>query len=263
MKVSNLIMVIVLFSSVLVVAQEQNKEGSPPSKVNFTLGLAVGTSPQYEGSKDYRVMPGVAFSVDWNTGQYIRLAGLGINANLITSKKWEVGPRLGFMLPRNDDFVDDKELNALKVIDFALSVGAFAKYKFAKGFDMEFSYTQDVTGANDGGLGGLEIGYSWRKKRFINRISVSSSYATSNYMNTYFAVNQDNRGASTLENYSLNGGIKDVGVGFTSIYAFNQKWLLVGRLGYNVLLGEVADSPIVELGSTNQFSTGLALTYRF
>ena len=252
-----------MFSSVLAVAQEQKKEGDSPSKVNFTLGLAVGTGPQYEGSSEYRVMPGLAFSADWNTGQYIRLAGLGINANLISSKKWELGPRLGFMLPRNDDFVDNKELNALKEIDFALSVGAFAKYKFAKGFDIEFSYTQDVTGANDGGLGGVEVGYSWRKKRFINRVSISSSYATSNYMNTYFGINEDNRGTSTLENYSLNGGIKDVGVGFTSIYAFNQKWLLVGRLGYNVLVGEVADSPIVNLGSTNQFSGGLALTYRF
>ena len=39
--------------------------------------------------------------------------------------------------------------------------------------------------------------------------------------------------------------------------------MLSTQLGYTLLLGDVADSPVVEAGSTSQISGGVIAMYRF
>jgi len=40
-------------------------------------------------------------------------------------------------------------------------------------------------------------------------------------MDTYFGVNANNRGTSTLSSYSADGGLKDVGLSLTVKYHLN------------------------------------------
>ena len=44
-------------------------------------------------------------------------------------------------------------------------------------------------------------------------------------------------------------------------YDFDQRWSLLVGVGYKRLIGDAADSPIVE--SEDQFSATFGLTYRF
>lgn len=264
MKQNKLIISLTLiFLSFQMTTAQTGSNNSEPKKVNFIVGGGLGFVPQYEGSNDILLIPGLTLSANWKSGQYIRLAGLGINANILSNKKWEFGPRLGFKLPRDESIVDNTNVSLLKELDFALSAGLFTRYKFGKGFDIEANYTQDISGVNDGGLANLEVGYNWKIKKFINRIAVNTSYATDNYMDTYFGVNAYNIGTSNLQFYDIDAGIKDVGASLTSIYVINKKWMLVGRLSYKNLLNKVADSPIVIEGSNHQLSGGIALTYKF
>ncbi|WP_459212085.1 MipA/OmpV family protein [Aquimarina rhabdastrellae] len=234
-----------------------------PKKVNYTIGAGLGFTPQYEGASDIFALPAIAFAAQWNTGQYIRLSGLGIEANVLADANWEFGPKLGFKLARNEDIVDDSEISAMEEIEFATAAGLFARYKFAKGFDIKTAYTHDISGVNDGGVAAFELGYTLRNKRLITRFSTSTSYATAGYLETYFGVTTANRGSSNLPLYAIESGFKDIGTTVNLTYILNQKWMLSTQLGYTLLLGDVADSPVVEAGSTSQISGGVIAMYRF
>ena len=236
---------------------------SGASKVHVMAGLGMGMTPQYEGSDDFLIIPALAISANWNSGRYIRLAGMGINANILSSKKWEFGPRVGFKLPRNESFVDNARIADLEEIDFAISSGLFASYKFGNGFEIEANYTHDISGVNEGGLANLEIGYTRRMKRFIMGISIHTSYATKEYMKTYFSVNPNNIGTSTLTFYDTDEGIKDIGASLTITYMVNKKWMIAGRFSCKTLLDNAADSPIVLGENENQYSAGLVIMYKF
>ena len=254
---------LILLSLKNVSAQTNQDETKNDSKVIYTTGVGIGLVPQYEGSDEVLLLPALTFSANWNSGQYIRFAGLGIEANILSKGKWEFGPKIGFKLPRNDSFIDNENITALEESDFSLFAGLFTRYKFGNGFDAQISYIHDISAVSEGGLANLELGYTLRVKRFIHRISVNGSCATKNYMNTYFSVNTENVGTSSLPMYDLDGGIKDIGISLSSIYVITKKWGVIGRLGYKSLTGDVADSPIVMTGSSNQFSGGVILTYNF
>ncbi len=232
------------------------------NKMNFSLGAGFAFIPEYEGSEDTMVIPFPVFSLDWNSGQYIRLVGLDIEANLLSNKhrKWELGPKLSFK-PGRDDEVSNIDVANLEEIDFNISAGLFGQYKFAKNFDVKAEYTHDISGVNDGGVGALEIGYTLIKKKCVFRVAATSSYATDNYMNAYFGVNPNNIGTSLFSYYELESGIKDVGAKFNTTYFLNNKWILAGQIGFSELVGDVVDSPIVT--STSQFSGGVSAMYRF
>jgi outer membrane protein len=67
-----------------------------------------------------------------------------------------------------------------------------------------------------------------------------------------------------MRRYQPEGGFKDVGLTLDLDYSLTQNWGLTGRLGYKRILGDAADSPLVEnRGSADQFTSGLFLSYRF
>ncbi|WP_299519711.1 MipA/OmpV family protein [Winogradskyella sp.] len=242
-------------------AQTANTE-APIKKLNLFVGGGVALTQQYEGSNRFLTIPSLVVNASWISGQYIRLSPIGLDANILSNKNWEFGPRIRFILPRNDNIVDQAQVSQLEDLNFSTLLGLFGRYKFAKGFDLKIEYIHDIFGVSDGGFANLEFGYTLRKRRLITRFALLNSYATDNYMTTYFGVNAQNLGTSTLPNYNIEAGIKDVGFRITPTYIINQKWMLTGVLGFRRLLGDVADSPLIQVGSENQFIGGLAFLYR-
>jgi outer membrane scaffolding protein for murein synthesis (MipA/OmpV family) len=81
-------------------------------------------------------------------------------------------------------------------------------------------------------------------------------------MQTYFAVTPDQALASVagLGVYDAEAGFKDVFVGGTAKIALSELWTLRFSARYARLIGDAADSPLVE--SENQWTAGVGLTYR-
>ena len=241
-------------------AQKQQK---PPvtKKVFYSLGASVALFPEYEGSKDYRVLPFISFSANWINGRYIRVYGLNAEYNVLANRKWNFGPMIASKINRNNS-VSNTKIAQLPEIDFAVGAGLFAKYNFKK-VDIKASYTHDITGANDGGLANVEVGFNHRKKKLISRVAINSSFATSNYLNTYFGVSQTSSLAANLPSYKLKSGFKDVGVSSNVFYLLNKKWMLGMAFRYNVFISDVVDSPIIQTGNKHQFVTAISALYRF
>ena len=70
--------------------------------------------------------------------------------------------------------------------------------------------------------------------------------------------------ASGLPVYRPGGGIHAVAAASGLSYQFNPRFGLFGYARYERLVGDAAKSPIVrDLGSRNQLSGGLGLSYTF
>jgi MipA family protein len=94
--------------------------------------------------------------------------------------------------------------------------------------------------------------------------SLSTTYMSADYANSYFGVTALGSAASGLPVFDAGAGFRDVGVTFVANYELNENWSLNGIGSFTRLLGDAAASPIVaERGSSNQFLGGLGFSYTF
>jgi outer membrane scaffolding protein for murein synthesis (MipA/OmpV family) len=163
--------------------------------------------------------------------------------------------------------VDNQQVKRMNEVDAATEAGAFVGFASGR-WSTELAFSGDVSDEHDGYLVYLKGAYDWPvNDRFLMQFGAHATYADSNYMDTYFGVDKNNRGNSTLPNYSADSGIKDAGLAVTGLYSFNDKWGLVGNVSWTRLLNDAEDSPLVDgnqsVGDENQFGGVLAVTYSF
>jgi len=95
-------------------------------------------------------------------------------------------------------------------------------------------------------------------------LSAFTTWASEDYMEAYFGINQSNSNKSGLKTFDADSGIKDVGIALPVTYSPWEHWSIMGAVAYKRLLGDAADSPVVDdEGNANQFIGGMLLIYRF
>ncbi len=230
----------------------------------------VFATTDYEGSSNFQAVPLLSGKVGYNH-YYIETRGLGLRANISPTPDYDFGPVVSYKMSRDDD-IDNNRVASLREVDDALELGAFLKIPITGvtsnpydqlSFDLEI--LGDATDAYDGYQVSVGTSYSYPISRALRvSTSLSTTYADDNYMQTYFGVDADNAARSGLGQYQADGGFKDVGLNFVANYGLSKNWGLIGIIGYNRLIGDAANSPLVEdEGSANQFRVGTGLTYRF
>lgn len=227
-----------------------------------SFGLGLGAAPDYEGSEDYTAVPLLFAKVGWGDGDYVAFQGNKLKWNLL-NEQIEFGPLLQYRMERDD--VDNDQVDAMEDIDAAVEAGFFLTGRSGP-WSATLEFAMDVSGEHDGFL--VTLGGDYRQElseKFTMTYGVSTTYASDNYMETYFQVDAGNRGSSTLPDYSADdGALKDVGLHMVADYSFNERWSVMGNLGYSYLLGDAADSPIVDdEGSKGQLFVGAMGVYRF
>jgi outer membrane scaffolding protein for murein synthesis (MipA/OmpV family) len=196
------------------------------------------------------------------------LRGTTLGANAFTwqgprpSDKLQVGPLVRYQFGRDEDDSDD--LRGMGDIDAAVEVGGFLTYGIGP-WSLGATLFKDASDAHDGFTAKFAAGHRHRfSPKLQLRSELSSTWADENYTQTYFGVTAAQSARSGMRQYSPEGGIKDVGITFDLDYSLTEHWGITGRVGYKRLLGDAADSPLVEdRGSANQLSTGIILSYRF
>lgn len=227
-----------------------------------SLGLGVGIAPDYEGSSDYGAVPMLYGRYSYGDGKYVMLQGTQVKWNLFNDK-FQLGPLLQYRMERDD--VDNDQVDRMKKVDSAVEAGFFVTGKFGPwGLNLEFA--ADVSGEYDGYLVTLGGDYQAKISDDLKMtFGVYTTYADGNYMEQYFQVDANNRGSSTLPDYSSDSGeFKDVGLKVVTTYDLNSSWSIVGNLGYKKLVGDASDSPLVDdEGDDNQLFAGLMGVYHF
>jgi MipA family protein len=227
----------------------------------WQAGGLVYVSPKFEGSKSYQV---TAFPV-------VAPAGLGdagtVQVNGVDDIRWralqlngfEFGPLAGYRFGRDEE--DSARLRGTGDIDGGVVLGGFATYRTGP-LAFSVSYHHQVTGDDTGGLvrfGAQAITPLAPGVKLTS--TIGANYASDDYMNSFFGVNAWQAKASGLPVYQPSAGFKDVHIGATGTIDLNDRWtlMLIGR--YARLIGDAADSPLIE--TENQFYGGAALTYKF
>ena len=267
--VSSSAMVAVLFAATLLLvgktalAQDIDISTAESIKIKESVvGLGLAFIPDYEGSEDYTAMPVINARLNLNNNMYIGFLGNTLRANLVPSQEWNAGPLLRYRPERND--VENDQVDAMEKVDAAIEVGGFLSYNLPD-WTFSLSAAQDIAGGHDGLVLDLGAGYRYKLQADTTlTLNGQMTFASSDYMEAYFSVDQGDHIRSGLSTYTADAGLKDIGFGCAVQHVFARHWSVVGVLKYTRLLGDAADSPVVDdAGSANQLLTGAFVNYSF
>ena len=240
----------------------------PGQGVSFTLGAGAGAAPDYEGSDDYELVPlwNLRAANLYHPKTFVQVVGPRLRSNFLPSDQWRLGLAGQFIKERDD--VDNDQVDDLEKVDPSVMLGAVGGYDFLadpqQDLVLEVEARQDV--ANDNGflatvrgIYGGRLTESWRFDA-----SVGSTWASEDYMSSYFGIDAADAARSGLDQFSADEGFKDVSFGGALTYRLFERWSVSGLASYTRLLGDAADSPVVDdVGNENQFFAGALVNYRF
>jgi outer membrane protein len=229
----------------------------------WELGGGVGIAPDYEGSSNYDAVPIPYASVYFDNDMNVILAGAKVRATLLRFDNISAGPVLNFRRGRDDDVENDR-VSDLSQIDDAVELGAFGKIDIDK-WNVKLEILTDISDEHKGTLFTLGGGYTWiMNETMILLPSISTTYATTDYMNTYFSITRRDSVRSGLDEFDADSGFKDFSLKVGYMYQMTEKWSLKALASYTLLLDDASDSPVVDdVGDENQYFGGFAFVYTF
>lgn len=232
------------------------------------IGIGAGVVPDYEGSDDYTARPVPIIDARYAQllvrGASIRLALLELNyaKNSRSGTRVLMGPLVRYRGGRDED--ENDALEGLGDVDASVEAGGFIQGNVGPwGFDV--AVAQDVSDSHEGLLAKFGVKYIMPvNSRLMIAAGPSASWASDDYMQTFFAVSDRQAASSGLAPFDAGAGFKDVGIQAQLSYGFLENWMIEAQAGYSRLLGDAADSPIVsDEGSENQARLMLGISYRF
>ena len=226
---------------------------------SLSLGFAV--VPDYDGSSDYVARPGI-------TGRFsfgdvtVDLRGTGVRADVVSGPV-AAGPVVNYRFGRTAD-VKNAQVAALPETGDALELGAFVSVPLSQGVALSAEVLGDASGTHDGFLGTLSV--DWRQP-VSDRVTVFASASVSamdgDFAQTYYGVTAAGAAASGLAAYAPGGGLRDAGVTLGASFGMTERMTLTTTVGYRELLGDAADSPIVQVGDSGQMVLAVGVGWTF
>ena len=236
--------------------------------VRFALGAGLGVAPDYEGSDNYELVPlwNLLAANLYHPKTYVQLLGPRLRSNFLPDDHWRLGLAGQFIRKRDD--VENNRVDDLESVDASVMLGVMGGYDFLadpqEDLVLELEARQDV--ANDNGflatvraVYGGRLSSSWRLDA-----SVGSTWASEDYMSSYFGIDAADAARSGLDQFNADEGFKDVSVGGALTYSFFERWSVAVLGSYTRLIGDAEDSPVVDdVGDANQLFGGALINYRF
>ncbi|WP_239805552.1 MipA/OmpV family protein [Croceicoccus hydrothermalis] len=120
-------------------------------------------------------------------------------------------------------------------------------------------------GGHDGWTGQAGLDYIVRDAdRYVVSAGPRVTYGDSTHSQAYFGITPEESAASGFAAYDADGGLQSAGGVVSVDFALGGPWGVMGFGGYQRLVGDAADSPVVELfGSKDQWTGGIAVNYTF
>ncbi len=239
-----------------------NAQDGSDTQRRTRVALGPQLVPSYPGSDDYVLRPLIDFSRA-DTGELFAFEapdesfGFPVYRN---DAGFAFGPSLGVEGKRSPDDVG----GALPKVGFTVEVGAFAQLQATERFRLRGDVRYGVTG-HEGIIAVVGGDYVVRDgDRQLLSIGPRVTVTDASYQNAYFGVMPQDAAASGLPAYDSGGGVQAVGGIIGYIQQFSPQWGIYSYAKYDRLVGDPADSPVVEaFGSRDQFSGGIALSYTF
>ncbi|WP_271898935.1 MipA/OmpV family protein [Candidatus Phyllobacterium onerii] len=224
----------------------------------LTVGGGAIYEPSFEGSDKMEVSP-IPF-VSAKLFDRLTIDPTGLELDAYRHGPFTFGLLVGYDTGRSEDDGDHGYLDGLGDVDFGVNVGAKAAVEYGPA---EFYGTINKTiGGSDGlrGKFGVEVTQPL-SQRFIVGLDASVTVADENYMDSYFSVSSNQAAKSRFKEYKADAGFQRADFSLTATYLVTENWAVRGKAGVGLLLGDAADSPIVQTKTQPEF--GLFVAYRF
>ncbi|MPS27007.1 MAG: MipA/OmpV family protein [Alcaligenaceae bacterium] len=225
------------------------------------VGGGIAVIPSYPGADDYRLLP--APILNFQRGPFFisnsqGLPGLGLKTEIAPGLS--VGARVGIGLGRKENRSD--RLAGLGDLDVHGQYGVFAEWTPGR-WRASLSYTQ---AAKSGYGGTLALGGSyalWQGGKHHLQVGASLEWSNRDHMQTWFGVTPDQSAHSGagLAPYRPSSGLSSGSAYALWTYRLNQQWRIITLLGARTLMGDAADSPIVERKTAAFGSVGVAYSF--
>lgn len=256
-------------------------QSAPVESLDVTtvkLGLGALALPDFEGSKDYSVLPVPLVEIEnWHRFS-LSLRGLSYLLYHVENDakspfrkiEFSIQPILGPSASRKEDndflFLSrgaNRYLRGLGVVDTGLDVGTDVLFRTGP-VRTRLSLRQEVAGGHDGLTAELGVG---TRAPLSNRtwlgLEAATTWADDDYMDAFFSIDRTQAFRSIYRRYDANADFKDVSIALKLDHEFTEHVSLLAIARYARLLGDAAESPIVTGpgGSEDQFTALLGLTY--
>lgn len=242
----------------LITEMEPQVEDSDEEELLVRLGVIGGVAPEYRGSDEYELSYAPSIYIVWKDFLFIKGRKLGVQA--FNGKHFYGGAFVRYTGGRSDN---NDGLEALGDISRTFTGGAYLNYRY-EGIRLKTEVRHDFFDEGHGTLliASLSSRIPWSDPLF--QISVETTWASKEYMNTFYGINNFQSMQSGLRQYEADSGMRDVSLNLGTTYKFDEHWSVSAQASYQHLLGDVADSPIVkDVGSENNFVLGVGLNYTF
>lgn len=246
----------------------------PVAPEGWTIGIGVAPvlSPAWQGSKQMALSVFPDLRVNYGDVFFASVPdGIGINA--VNRDGWRAGPLVKIRFGRDEDdggspfqiAGGSDALIGMGNVKVAGEAGGFVEHSF--GPRQQWRARAEVRqgfGGHEGLLADVLFNHRTRIGSTIISAGPRVSFASRDFMQTYFGVTPAQSLRTGLARYDADGGLLSYGVGGTVIQPLSRKSALTLFTSLE-RLGELAgDSPLVrDRGRRTQFTLGLGFGYRF
>ncbi len=246
-------------AAILVPATEASAQVVGDYRVRVGIGAQV--RPEFPGAEDSEVAPYPSFSFAKGDKPFSLGApddSLGIG--LISSGGFSAGPAVALMSSRQNSDVGAP----VGKVPWTFEAGAFVQQQIGDSFRLRGEVRRGV-GGHGGLVGHIGVDYMARDAdKWTFTIGPRVRFANGRYMREYFGVTPEAALATGLPTYRPDGGVKAVGMASGATYSLGGPLGLFSYVRYDRLVGDAKRSPIIrQLGSRNQWSAGVGLSYVF
>ncbi|MGQ9365740.1 MipA/OmpV family protein [Azospirillum sp. ST 5-10] len=243
-------------------AQDKPNEMAP-GDWSASLGVGGVVAPEYLGSDEMSISPvplvDLRYRLGWTGLDTVFLnTGDGLGVTVLRRGPFSAGVSVNYASGRDED--DGDRLRGLGDIDGAARGRLFVRADFgALGLSLD---ADRAFGAQDGTTLTMEASYSVDVTEALTVTGrVGATLADEDSQRQWFGVTASQATRSGLAAYQPDGGLQSGDVSITAAYALTPHWKLTARVGAVRLLGDAADSPIVE-DETQPYGF-LGVSYRF
>ncbi|MEA3011730.1 MAG: MipA family protein [Sphingomonadales bacterium] len=227
-----------------------------------TLGMGAQVSPQYPGADSYAIGPFPNFGLR-RPGEPIAFesaddgAGFGF---LGYDSVIDFGPAVRFQSKRDEDDVGAPVGN----VGFTVEVGGFVDIKPSQNFRIRAELRRGL-GGHRAWVGSLGADLILRDdQNYFVSIGPRLRWGDNRYHDAYYGLPFSIPAVGLPAAYNPRGGISAVGAIANLNHRLGRNWGLQAYAGYDRLVRDAADSPIVRVfGSRDQFSGGAGLWIEF
>lgn len=234
----------------------------------YQLMTGVGVTSRYSGSKDLQAVPVLSFEATSPKGWFLGMGGLGWSTAIGergTLRSYVAAS--GVRRDKDSTFGGSDHLRGMGNINARALVGITSSSVYGSTvLSSSWKYAPKDNKRGDNGLATrqAEISLLFPLASFAGGQllgSVNAEYGNQGYMQTWYGVSAAQAAATGFKPHRPKAGLATAGVGINWIRAAGEqgKWLLT--LDGKRLLGDAADSPVVQ--QKNQLTATAGYLYSF